>query len=68
MTAYVHICEAVGCFKSTQPQQLMCYGHWKKVPRPLAEAVWAAWKSGGSIDHTKAKQAAIAAVAKEEGR
>jgi len=44
---------------------LMCRADWYRVPKPLRNAVWAAWRNGagaGSPEHTAAISAAIRAV------
>lgn len=65
-----HRCEAKECPKETRPNELMCFYHWRMVPRALQRAVWLAWEQHGSFTdaHNAAKQAAIDAVARKEGR
>ncbi len=65
-----HKCEAKGCTKDTKPDQLMCFYHWRLVPIALQRAVWNAWEKYGAFTdaHNKAKEAAINAVARKEGR
>lgn len=65
-----HKCEAKDCQKETRPNELMCYHHWRLVPRSLQDAVWNAWRYHGAFSeaHNNAKQAAIDAVARKEGR
>jgi hypothetical protein len=44
---------------------LACRPHWYSVPKPLRDAVWAAWEDGaGSPAHTAAIDAAIRAMNK----
>jgi hypothetical protein len=60
-----HVCPVGGCRESVRADRLMCRPHWYLVPRPLRDAVWAAWRSGGgagSPAHAAAVRAAIAAV------
>jgi hypothetical protein len=60
-----HECPADGCTASVDISMLMCSRHWYMVPKPLRNAVWAAWKRGagaGTPAHTAAIRAAIDAV------
>ncbi len=69
-----HHCHAQGCPKRTQPKMLMCYPHWKMVPIELQRRVWAEYRAGQEVrkdptgTYLDAADAAIAAVAKLEGR
>jgi hypothetical protein len=63
MTA--HNCPVNGCPQHVSSRMLMCRYHWYAVPRPLRNAVWAAWRGGegvGTPEHTVAIRAAIDAV------
>lgn len=67
-----HHCHARFCAKACKPEWLMCYAHWKMVPRPLQQAVWAAYRPGQCDDMKpspewfKAADAAIEAVFEKE--
>ena len=60
-----HQCPADGCAQAVTPSVLMCRPHWYLVPKPLRNAVWAAWAEGagaGTLAHYEAIRAATAAV------
>lgn len=69
-----HFCHAQGCFTSVPPRMLMCLPHWRKVPKPLKDAVWDEYVDGQEITKTPTTAyltvmiAAINAVADKEGR
>lgn len=70
MTA--HLCHAKGCEKEVPPARLMCLAHWRMVPRPLQNRVWATYCPGQEIrkdpsaEYLEAMNAAINAVAARE--
>lgn len=60
-----HECPALECKRRVGDDMLMCRADWYRVPKPLRDAVWAAWRNGagaGSPEHTAAITAAIRAV------
>jgi hypothetical protein len=60
-----HKCPAPDCDVSLQGAQLMCPPHWRQVPRPLQQEVYAAWNHGrgiGTERHWRAVRAAKQAV------
>jgi hypothetical protein len=60
-----HECPADGCKRRVGTAMLMCRTDWFRVPKPLRNAVWAAWREGagaGSPEHQAAISAAIRAV------
>lgn len=67
-----HVCHAEGCNVEVPPRMLMCLPHWRMVPRPLQDAVWATYIPGQeitkkpSILYMVAQRAAVAAVAEKE--
>ena len=72
-----HTCHARGCDRRVPPRMLMCFSHWRMVPRDLQREVWATYQPGqerldGTADVTiryvDAAQAAVAVVAHKEGR
>jgi hypothetical protein len=68
----VHHCHALGCTEPTKPELLMCYRHWKMVPRDLQRAVWRNYREGQCDDKQPSREwfwaakAAIDAVARIE--
>lgn len=67
-----HTCHARGCRVEVPPKMLMCLRHWRMVPRPLQQAVWATYRPGQerdkapSADYLTNAKAAIDAVAMRE--
>lgn len=74
MTAHGNPCPVKGCTAHAKPNQLMCWPHWRRVPKPLNHAVFDTYRdlnrAGRPEDrdaYLQARGAAIAAVeAKEE--
>lgn len=68
-----HLCHAIDCPTAISPRLLMCLPHWRKVPRDLQQAVWAAYEPGQerrkdpSEAYLEAARAAVNAVAEQEG-
>lgn len=63
-----HKCPRRGCTRRVSDQYLMCGPHWRRVPEPLQEAVYAAYRHRlglGSEELAAAQDAAIAAVNEE---
>lgn len=67
-----HTCHAKHCKVATPPTNLMCFTHWRMVPKPLKDLVWKHYRSGQEIDkapseaYLKAANDAIEAVAEKE--
>jgi hypothetical protein len=67
-----HPCAIPGCERPAKDQQLMCWPHWRRVPRALNWAVFDTYRamSGGGIEavrnYQQARDAAIAAVVEKE--
>ena len=64
------LCPVKGCEKQPQPNQPMCWPHWRRVPRALNHAVFDTYRDMGNNPgaYLEARAAAIAAVeAKEAG-
>jgi hypothetical protein len=68
-----HTCHAIGCNRDIPPERLMCYPHWKMVPKYLQRRVWATYRPGQcddwqpSAEYCSAAKAAVFAVAQAEG-
>lgn len=67
-----HHCHAAACKRLIPPAMLMCYRHWKMVPRALQLAVWRTYRDGQCDDwdithaYAEAAAAAVRAVAAKE--
>jgi len=70
----LHTCHAKGCKVPVAPKLLMCRRHWFMVPKPLRDRVWETYRPGQEVkknpttDYLDAADAAIAFVAKREGK
>lgn len=68
----MHTCHATGCAAEVPPEKLMCFRHWKAVPKPLQQAVWRHYREGQCQDKNpseewhKAADAAIMYIARKE--
>ncbi|EKE78454.1 hypothetical protein [Oceanibaculum indicum] len=45
MTAVGKLCPVPGCEGIQKPGKLMCLPHWRRVPKPLKDAVWETWRA-----------------------
>ncbi len=69
-----HRCHAAGCDIEVPPRMLMCLAHWRLLPKRLQREVWRHYREGQEITkdpseaYMEAQRAAVAAVAKIEGR
>lgn len=70
-----HTCHAKGCTANCKPEYLMCWNHWRRVPRRVQAAVYRYYQEGQcdlqpspSREWHIAADAAIAAVALKEDR
>ena len=60
-----HRCPVRGCRQEVPATLLMCLRHWRMVPKPIRDAVWATYADGsgvGSLAYLEAIKAAIGAV------
>lgn len=63
-----HACAIPNCNRSAKDGQLMCWPHWRRVPRALNHAVFETYIYGPRAAYREARDAAISAVvAKEHG-
>lgn len=67
-----HHCHAKFCKIKTKPEMLMCFKHWKMVPRQIQLKVWRHYRPGQCEDKQpspgwhQAADEAIAAVLRQE--
>lgn len=45
-----HTCHVPDCKMEVPPERLMCYPHWKMVPKDLQAAVWRHYRPGQCDD------------------
>ncbi len=46
----IHTCHAHACFRKVEPAKLMCYAHWKKLPKAAQDVIWREYRPGQEID------------------
>lgn len=67
-----HACAIPGCIRPAKDGQMMCWPHWRRVPRPLNHAVFDTYRAmvvGGVEEvrnYEQARDAAVAAVVEKE--
>lgn len=47
---FEHHCHAHGCKAHCPPEHLMCWHHWRMVPKDMQNAVWKAYRPGQCQD------------------
>lgn len=66
-----HACAIPGCERPAKDQQLMCWPHWRRVPRALNHAVFDTYRNiaRDPAAYRQARDAAVnAVIAKEAGQ
>jgi hypothetical protein len=63
-----HLCPVAGCTRQAKDQQLMCWPHWRRVPKALNHAVFETFRAlrSNPAGYRQARDAAIAAVEEKE--
>jgi hypothetical protein len=67
-----HHCHALRCRQEVKPELLMCFPHWRRVPRAIQRMVWQYYRQGQCDDRQpsaawmNAADLAINAVAVKE--
>lgn len=61
-------CQVKGCTAQAKPNQLMCWPHWRRVPKALNHAVWETYLNlrFDPAAYREARDAAIEAVESKE--
>lgn len=68
----LHRCHARNCLEIVKPEMLMCYKHWRMVPKKIQVLVWKYYRPGQCDDKRPSKEwmkyadMAIDAVAEKE--
>lgn len=58
-----HTCHWPGCRVEVPPRLWGCRRHWYKLPKPLRDAIWKAYRPGQEIDkRPSAKYLAVAVL------
>jgi len=63
-----HPCPVANCTRQAKDRQLMCWPHWRRVPRVLNHAVFDTYRDlrNNPEGYRQARDAAIAAVEEKE--
>lgn len=63
-----HACAIPGCERPAKDNQLMCWPHWRRVPRALNHAVFETYANMRSDPeaYRQSRDAAVAAVVEKE--
>lgn len=69
-----HHCHARGCQAQVKPELLMCWNHWRLIPKKIQQAVYLHYRPGQCDDKQPSKEwhaaadAAIGYMAQKEGQ
>lgn len=61
-----HPCPVKGCERPAKDQQLMCWPHWRRVPRPLNKAIFETFANGPRAEYSANVKEAIRVVEEKE--
>lgn len=56
-----HTCHWPGCGKQCPPAKWGCFGCWKKLPKSIRDAIWAAYRPGQEKTMTPSREYVLAA-------
>jgi len=45
MSTNTRACDAIGCTTATASGKFMCWGHWRMVPTPLQDTIYARYRA-----------------------
>jgi hypothetical protein len=51
-----HRCHAIGCEIPVEPKLLMCFRHWKMVPKFLQKEIWRWYRPGQEVDKKPSRE------------
>lgn len=60
-------CPVPNCLSLRKPEHMMCWGHWRRVPKKTQAAIWANLHFDETA-YKKARDAAFEAIAKKEAK
>lgn len=61
-----HLCAIPDCHRPAKDHQLMCWPHWRRVPRALNKAIFATYRLGPKADYDANVAEAIRIVIEKE--
>jgi hypothetical protein len=59
-------CPIDGCARGRKPNQMMCWPHWRRVPRPLNKAIFETYANGPREEYLANRSEAIRIVNEKE--
>jgi len=59
-------CAIPGCERGAKPNQLMCWPHWRRVPRALNRAIFETYARGPRASYDANVAAAVAVIQEKE--
>lgn len=63
-----HPCRIGSCVRPAKDGQLMCWPHWRGLPRRLKDAIFETYRSGMGQDYHANVEQAVAIIDEKEGR
>jgi hypothetical protein len=57
-----HLCHWPGCGKQVPPAMWSCLHHWLRLPKPLRDRIWAAYRPGQELDGRPSREYVQAAI------
>lgn len=61
-----HPCRIPGCPRPAKDQQLMCWPHWKRVPKALNRAIFETYANGPRADYLANVEQAVSVIQAKE--
>ncbi len=52
-------CPHPDCRRQVPTDMFGCRDHWFQLPRPIRDAIWAAWRAGDRVAHNRAMMDAV---------
>lgn len=63
-----HPCKIASCARPAKDQQLMCWPHWRGLPRRLKDAIFETYRNGPGEDYRANVDQAVRLIDEKEGR
>jgi hypothetical protein len=68
-----HHCHATGCTVPVPPAMFVCRNHWLRLPKPMRDRIWRAYRPGQTKDwqitheYAEAAREAVRYLARQDG-
>jgi hypothetical protein len=63
-----HPCRIASCSRPAKDGQLMCWPHWRGLPRRLKDAIFETYRNGPHKDYAANVEEAVRLIDEKEGR